>query len=273
MTATGTFSRRTWAVLVLGLAGALAVQILVATGIGGERASIAISDLGGVAVIGMAAAVTIRTALRFGKGEPLQKQWLAIGAGITLYVLGDLVWTYIEVVQGLEPPFPGLPDIFYTSMYIFMGYGIVSAALAYRGLVRIKAAIIGSAAIAVVSGGAIYLVLLREVLADPEVGLLEKVLNVYYPLGDVLLLLAPAVFIVLVVAQLGRGALAVPWRLVVAGLAILAVADSVYQWMEWQGTYQTGSIVDLGWMIGYVLLAAGASVMRDLIAPARRSVR
>ncbi len=52
-----------------------------------------------------------------------------------------------------------------------------------------------------------------------------------------------------------------------AGMAILAVADTVYQWLEWQGMYAAGNIVDLGWMLGYVFIAVGASVMRDLILP------
>lgn len=267
MKATGAFSRRTWAVLVMGIVAAVIVQLLVTTGIGGEAVSVAISDIGGVLVIGMAALVTIRTALAFGAGESLRSQWLAIGAGIVLYVLGDLMWTYIEVVQGLDPPYPGLPDVFYVAMYVFLGYGIISAALAYRGLVKMRAPLIGSAVIGVASAAAIYVVLVRDIIADPSVALLEKALTAFYPVADTLLLLAPAVFIVLVVSQLGRGALGTPWRFVVAGVAVLAVADALYQWLEWQGLYSTGHLVDLGWMIGYVLLATGASVMRDLILP------
>ncbi len=266
MTAFGSFSRRTWSVLVLGLAGALAVQMLVAAGVGGEAATTAISDFGGIAVIGMAAIVTIRTALSFARGEALRRQWLAIGVGIALYVLGDVMWTYIEVIQGKEPPFPGAPDVFYAALYVFLGYGIISAAFAYRGLVKIREPLVASAVITAASSIAIYIVLLKDILADPGVGLLEKALDIYYPLGDMLLLLAPAVFIVLIVSQLGRGVLAIPWRFVVAGVAVLAVSDAVYQWLEWQSSYHAGSWVDLGWMAGYVLLAVGASAMRDLIA-------
>ncbi|TDB39709.1 MAG: hypothetical protein D9V44_01760 [Actinobacteria bacterium] len=267
---TGAFSRRTWAVLVFGLAAAVIVQMLVASGVGGESTAVAISDIGGILVIGMAAVVTIRTALAFGTGEPLRAQWLAIGVGIAVYVLGDIVWAYTEVVRGLDPPFPGLPDIFYVAMYVFLGWGIISAALAYKGLVRMKVPLISSAVITIASAAAIYVVLVKDIILDPSVAFLEKALTVFYPAGDTLLLLAPAVFIVLVVSQLGRGALGVPWRFVVAGVAVLAVADAVYQWLEWQGAYSTGHIIDLGWMIGYVLLAVGASVMRDLILPAPR---
>ncbi len=270
MTVAGAFSRRTWAVLVLGIVAAVVVQVLVATGVGGDAGSVAISDIGGVLVIGMAAVVTMRTALAFGKGEALRLQWLAIGAGIAVYVLGDLMWTYIEVVQGVDPPYPGLPDVFYVAMYLFLGYGIVSAAFAYKGLVPMKAPLMSSAVITIASAAAIFFVLVKDIVADPGVALVEKLLTAFYPLGDTLLLLAPAVFIVLVVSKLGRGALGAPWRFVVAGVAILAVADAVYQWLEWQGLYSTGHLVDLGWMVGYVLLAVGASSMRDLILPAPR---
>ncbi len=267
MGATSSFSRRTWTVLFLGIASALIVQMLVIAQVGGEAVSTAISDFGGVLIIGTSAIVTIRTALRFGKGEPLRRQWLAIGVGVLCYTLGDVVWTYIEVIRAAEVPYPGVPDLLYVSLYVFLGFGIVSAAVAYRGLVRIKAPVIMASVITAASGVALYFVLVRDILADPAVGLLEKALDIYYPLADLVLLLGPAIFIVLVVSQLGRGALAAPWRFVMAGMAILAVADTVYQWLEWQGMYAAGNIVDLGWMLGYVFIAVGASVMRDLILP------
>lgn len=261
------FSRRTWMVLVLGIALALSVQMLVMSGLGGEAVTTAISDFGGILIIGAAAIVTINTARAFERGESLRRQWLAVGVGIALYVVGDMVWTFIEVIQGADVPYPGVPDIFYVSLYIFLGYGLVSAAWAYRGLVDVKRPLWMSGVVTAAAGAALYAVLLKDIFADPSVGLLEKALDLYYPLADVLLLLGPAVFIVLVVSQLGRGLLATPWRFVMAGAAFLAVADTVYQWLEWRELYSSGHIVDLGWMLGYVLIAAGASAMRDIIRP------
>lgn len=266
--ATGkSYSKRTWAVLILGVVAAVTVQLLVMSGVGGEFVSTAISDIGGVLIIGTAAAVIIRTAMRFGKGEPLRRQWLAIGIGVMLYALGDVVWTYIELVQRAEVPYPGLPDVMYAALYLFLGYGIVSAAYAYRELVKIKTPLIVSVVVTAVTGALLYVVLVRDIIADPSVGLLEKLLDLYYPVADLALLLGPAIFIVLVVAQLGRGMLAAPWRFVMAGASILAIADTTYQWLEWQELYAAGHIVDLGWMLGYVLIAVGASIMRDLILP------
>jgi hypothetical protein len=155
----------------------------------------------------------------------------------------------------------------YVALYVFLGYGIVSAAYAYRGLVKIKTPLVASASVTAVTGAVLYVVLVRDIIADSSVGFLEKLLDLYYPIADLAFLLGPAIFIVLVVAQLGRGSLAVPWRFVMAGMAILALADTWYQWLEWQGLYAAGSIVDLGWMLGYVLIAVGASIMRDLILP------
>lgn len=272
MSGVGTFSRRTWMILALGIALALAVQMLVMSGIGGEFATTAISDFGSIIIIGAAAIITIRTALAFGAGESLRRQWLFVGIGIALYVMGDVLWTYIEVIQQAEVPYPGLPDVFYVSLYAFLGYGLVSAAWAYRGLVDVKRPLILSVIVSLASAAALYFVLVKDILADPEVLALERALDIFYPVADILLLLGPALFIVFVVSQLGRGALATPWRFVVAGSAFLAVADTLYQWLEWQELYQSGHIVDLGWMIGYVFIAVGASAMRDLIMPTPASM-
>ncbi len=137
MGATSSFSRRTWTVLFLGIASALIVQMLVIAQVGGEAVSTAISDFGGVLIIGTSAIVTIRTALRFGKGEPLR------GSG------SQSVWACCATRRGRgvdvhrshprgRGAYPGVPDLLYVSLYVFLGFGIVSAAVAYRGLVRIK---------------------------------------------------------------------------------------------------------------------------------------
>jgi hypothetical protein len=54
---------------------------------------------------------------------------------------------------------------------------------------------------------------------------------------------------------------------VVAGVALLAVTDAAFSWMDWLGRYDSGSIIDVGWMLGYLLIALGDSLTRDLTQP------
>ncbi len=269
MRTSGPALRATWVVLVLGAAATVLVQGLVAAGIGGESMTTAISDLGGILIIGAAATIVIRTALRFERGEPVRRQWLAVGTGIVLYVLGDVVWSWYELALRVEPPFPGPPDIFYMAMYAFLGYGLITAALAYRTCVDPRRPLVTSLLVGTTGWIVLYLSLLEDILADPTMGWVERVVNLYYPSADVIFLLGPAVFALLVVARLGRGLLAVPWRLVVTGVALIAVSDTAYQWLEWRGTYASGDLVDAGWMLGWVAIAAAGMAMREIAAPAR----
>jgi signal transduction histidine kinase len=88
-----------------------------------------------------------------------------------------------------------------------------------------------------------------------------------YPIMDVVLLAGLAGFFV-----------TVAWRtpafvLLTASVLALLVSDDVYG--VYRSTYRSGDVVDLGWLLSYVLWAAAAlhPSMRELSRPARRNLR
>ena len=75
-----------------------------------------------------------------------------------------------------------------------------------------------------------------------------------YPFGDMVIIF----FVVLSVsAMTTAGRRPLLWVLV--GLFAMAVADSRYTYLVEIGRYATGNIVDLGWVVGYLSIAVGAS--------------
>lgn len=266
----GRVSRQTLAIGAL-MAGATA---LVAGGVWAstsgalsETAGVWIADIGSVLVTGFAAAVILLTALRFAKGEPFRRYWLLIGTGAAMYALGDLAWALYEL-PGKEVPYPGIPDIFYLAEYGFLAVGLVVAAAGYRKLVDWRGPLAIAVLAAVVSALALWFNLLQPyILFDPEVAAAEKAISVVYPAFDVLFAIAPALFLLMVVSKLGGGRLARPWWAVAVGTLLLGISDSVYAWMQWAGTYQTGSVVDYGWMLAHAAIAVGALLAWDLARP------
>jgi hypothetical protein len=83
----------------------------------------------------------------------------------------------------------------------------------------------------------------------------------------VLLGLGPALFVVLVARRLGRGAFGWPWYAAAFGMVVVALSDASYSWLQAKDAYVTGQLVDVGWMVGYVLVAAGSLIARDVFAP------
>lgn len=257
-------SRFTIALSAASLAAAAVVAVSTASGLLSEKTATALSDFGGVFFIGLAAIAVLRTAAMMGQaGRP----WTLIGTGIAVYWAGDVVWTFIEVIQGKEVPYPGVPDLLYLSAYAFFALGMVTAGLAYRGLIPLRTPVIGAATIGTVISMVLYASVLRPYILVEGVSGLEMFVSSAYPLGDVLLMFSPAMFIALVIVSLGGGRFGAPWRTVAAGTVVFACADVAYVIIESIRGYETNALVEFGWSAGFLLIMTGALLARDLTRP------
>lgn len=257
-------SRFTIVLSAISLMAAAAVALITASNLLSDRAATALSDFGGVFFIGLAAVAVLRTASMMGQaGRP----WTLIGTGIAVYWAGDVVWTFVEVIQGKEVPYPGLPDLLYLSAYAFFALGMLTAGLAYRGLIPLKMPVIGATTIGTVLSMVLYASVLRPyILVDGVTGL-EKFVSSAYPLGDVLFMFAPAMFIALVIVSLGGGRFGAPWRAVALGTIVFACADVAYVIIESVRGYETNALVEFGWSAGFLMIMTGALLARDLTRP------
>jgi hypothetical protein len=265
-----TISRRTYVISAAGLVAAVATWLTARflLNAGAEFPAVFVGDVVEMLLVAVAGIVCVRTALGFPRGDAVRRQWLLIGTGVLLYAMGDAAWSYYEVVLRTEGPYPGAPDLFYVLQYVFLGAGILSAAFAYRRVIDIRKPLVGALLMTLGLFAALYALLLHGMVTDSEIGMAEKAISIFYPAADVLLGLFPALFILLVARGLGRGAFGWPWYPAAFGLAIVAISDATYSWLQAADAYATGHIVDAGWMVGYVLIAVGALVARDVFAPA-----
>lgn len=251
---------------LLGLGGIAVIVVayaLILGKVGGESGISASSDIGGLIIDVAASIVVLRTAFAFDRGEPLRAQWLAIAASVVLFTLGDATWAFTELVQQRDVPYPGLPDLFYVALYPAFGIGLFMAAFAYRRLVDVRWPLVLTAIVTLALSAALAVVVIPVLLRD-KVGIAETTLSVFYPLGDLLFQLAPALFVALIIVRLHEGALAWPWWAIVAGVIVVAVADTSYSWLEAEQLYYSGHMVDIGWMLGYLLIGIGGSLALDV---------
>lgn len=215
----------------------------------------------GTALQALFAAVILAVAAKLGLRENIGKQWLLLGIAVAVFAIGDIIWTAFELFLEIDP-YPSIADLFYTAEYFFFLAAIVLAVRAYAGLVKTRTAVTAGAVVAVVGIGAVYLLLLKPYIFPDSSGL-ELVVSTLYPVGDVAFMLAPAVALALVVAQLGSGRFARPWWIVVAGALVFALTDSFYSYADWAGIGLTPA-VDMGWLVGNLLFATAALVALDV---------
>ena len=188
--------------------------------------------------------------------------WYLFAAGQLCFVLGDGSRAFYESVLGVEAPFPSLADVFYLLAYPVLTAGLVLL-IRSRDIARDRGNLI-DAMIVVTSVGVVSWVYMMEPhTQDSGISLLQILISISYPLMDLLLL---AVAARLMVSPGGRPP---AYYLLGAGLISLLVSDALYTVTLLNETYYTGSYVDAGWLVSYVLLGACAlhPSMRQLSEP------
>lgn len=172
--------------------------------------------------------------------------WRLVGAGAASWGLGQVVWTWDEVVLGLSVPFPSLADVGYLGFPVLAGIG---AGLLARARVRFDSGLRAMLDGLLVSG-ALLMISWQTVLASVVQGAdrgLPLAVSLAYPIGDLAIL-------ALVVLLIGRTPSDVALRLLAAGLSTLAIADSAFVWLTASGRFATGGVVDATWVTAFGLV-------------------
>ncbi|WP_432488270.1 GGDEF domain-containing protein [Kineococcus sp. SYSU DK018] len=174
--------------------------------------------------------------------------WRLVAAGVAAWILGDLVYSYTEVVLGAEP-FPSLADVFYLAAYPLLTLGLWSFVRSRSGGGD-REGVIDTAIIAIGFALLSWIFLMQPTLADGTASVPARVLAALYPVGDVLLLA------LLVRLFTSSGARTASFRLLGAGVLLMLVTDSAYQVQSLNGVYS--GILDAGWLASYACVAAAA---------------
>ncbi len=208
----------------------------------------------GSAAIAFAAALNV-SRRRYNIEAPAGWLWLTVGLG--LFTLGELSWAVQEAGLGIQNPPPSIADLFWLAGYPALLLGLMKARRQLRvGLENKEIAAVGLGAAAVVGAASAWL--LVPIARSRDLPPVEKVLDIAYPLADVILII-PAFTLAII---FGRSLLGRPWRLICIGLIFLGVADLIFSYLTWNRLYwidigQVTNFVDLLWVFGYLIIAAG----------------
>jgi diguanylate cyclase (GGDEF)-like protein len=197
---------------------------------------------------------------RQSKGSSGPRFWWLFTAYCVLWMCGQIVWSYNEVVLGRMMPFPSYADIGYLGGAAFGVLAALSLPVRDHAITRFRA---------VLDGLLVVLPLLFVAWAFSLGPMIEHhsgspgvVLGFAYPIVDALVL-------TIVVTMLSRiGILLRPTTyLLLVGLACIGVADAAFAYRAAAGTYETGTLIDVGWICGFLLLCAGSQAKRPRPGP------
>ena len=185
-----------------------------------------------------------------------------LGMGILCYGLGQIIFTYYYLVLHEIPPFPSLADVGFLIEYPFLLLGILllparPIPVASRTRVVLDGLMIMTAAVTFS-----WYFILGPVIQQGTETALAKIVSASYPLADIVLIAC----LVILALRPGEHALRRAVYLLAIGLGSLVVVDSIYSYQTLNEAYVTGTILDVGWPVAYMLIGLGAFAVR--LAPA-----
>lgn len=232
----GPSATRVWAFIAIALAG-VAVYFFA---IEGTAASV----YGNVCVAAM-------LAFGFAVASRLHRHraaWVVILVGQACFWVGDVCFSLLEHVFHSDA-YPNVGDIFYVAGYPFIAVGLIML-LRSRGTSRDAGGVIDGFIVATSAGVLLWVFFAEPTAFDHTLPVFERLINVAYPAGDLLLV---AIGAQLAVRQVRRHA---PYWIVAVALLALLVADLGYLYQSSYGAYTEGDPVDFGWWISYALIVA-----------------
>ncbi len=238
--------------VVLG-AASFVFGLMLVTAPFGEWATALVNDAVEAAV---PLAVTVPAARRAARGSWGRQAatWWLVAAGALCWGLGQVVYSWYDLGASDSAPFPSMADVGFLG-----GAGaLLAAVLVYPSpslpaVGRLRAALDGAlSAIAVLYLSADLVV--HHLSGEVEGSSFEQALSLAYPAAD-LVLLAVAIALLVRAAEPRRG----PVPLIVMAAASLSIADVGFAWSNTLGGYDVEQLTDIGWPVGFALLALAAS--------------
>jgi hypothetical protein len=213
-----------------------------------------ISNLG-LTVMPLVAAAQCAAQAR-GLAGRLRQGWLLMGGSCLAWGLGMVVWSSYESLGGRDVPFPSLADVGYLATVPLA----VAALLIFPTAPQRLAAQVRTVVDGLVIGASLLIVswilALGPVVQGGGTGLLADVIGIAYPLGDVVM--ATIVLFAMARSHLGSPLGRLTLLLLCGGLLAAAASDSGFSYLALQDAYASGSRIDLGWFLGYLLVFLAA---------------
>ncbi|MGZ5375704.1 MAG: HD domain-containing phosphohydrolase [Solirubrobacterales bacterium] len=177
--------------------------------------------------------------------------WAMIALGMATTAFAEVYW-FVALADLSAPPYPSLSDLGWLVTYAFWCIGL---ALLVKARVRRFRRItwldgmIGALTIGAV-GAAFILPTIFGAAGGP---IWEAATTAAYPIGDLLLVAFVAGMLILTGWRWELS-----WALVAAGLIVVALGDTIYEFQAATDAYAPGTLLDLTWPLSVILIALGA---------------
>ena len=205
----------------------------------------------------------IHQSFRWGGTESYVGQALLfISTGSFLWGTGTMIWAYYNFFAGVPIPYTSIADLFYILTIGFWVAGMWSLSHAVGSRIGFKttAGKVFSVLIPIgilVASYYLLVVIGRDGTLIPTYeGYLKLILDLAYPLGDVIILTLAMLIFGLSRSYLG-GTYKLPVNVLLLGFLTMYFADFIFSYTTTNGTFYTGNFGDLVFTVAMFLISFG----------------
>lgn len=246
--------RQIWAIAAaIGVSGCFSAWL--GLHLGGPRSVETFDDLV-TALAAMAATVLCGASARAAVPGFDRRFWWLLTAACGAWTLAEVIWAVYDLVLNVSVPVPSWADLGYLSAIPLAVAALLShPALRRRhnhGPRRLTVNLLDGLLVASSFVFLSWSLVLGPLWHRTDLSKLGGIVAVAYPVGDLVM-----ATLAVVVIRAADGAERFDLWCVLAGIVAMALADSTYTYLVEVGRYQVGNPVDVGWVLAYLLLAAG----------------
>ncbi|MFL5589307.1 MAG: hypothetical protein ACJ8DI_16890 [Ktedonobacteraceae bacterium] len=199
-----------------------------------------------------------------GASARTSQRWapVLLGLGILSYVIGQAIWTYNENIAHLPVLFPSWADAGFLGSFPLVLLALLLLPTQPLPASMRSRIVLNSLIIMVTMTTFSWYFILGPTILEGDYTLLGQLISAAYPLATLVL-----IFCLLLLVIRSHDPTIQPVALVL-GLAfiIIVLTDSVYNVQQLHDAYYTGTLLDVGWPLGYMLVGLGARALRLVMA-------
>jgi hypothetical protein len=227
---------------------------------GGDTAVLWVGDLGTLVAALVACVLCIRAARRH--DSDLRRMWWLLAAACGAWTAGELIWGLYELILDMAVPTPSWADAAYLAAIPLALAGLLSHPVMHAGPARKVRAALDGLVLATALLFLSWTLVLGPLWRSSDLTTLAGSVNLAYPFGDVVI-----VFFVVLIARRIDARDRLVLRCLLGGLLAMALTDSVYAYVSQVKGYETGGVMDAGWVAAYLAIALGAYLSRTVEGP------
>ncbi len=214
-----------------------------------DQATIDVDDIGEAVAAFIAAASCGFAAIR-NEGRT-RLAWTFFALSALSWGLGEVIWSIYQVGLGVAVPFPSAADAGFLGAIPLAVAGVFAFTSAPTRLTSRGEALLAGAIVALSLLFVAWASGLGQVYEMSPASPAAQFIGLAYPVGDII----TATVLVLALRRARRTEVG-RMVLLLGGLAFAALADSAFAYLTANGSYGAlGSVLDAGWVIGYLLIA------------------